>query len=60
MDSIYRRKDHGIIGGAIELSGQNVMNEVDGVVANAVNLRNAAHGVAILHLTAVGMTQRNG
>ena len=47
-------EDHGVVGRAVQLRGQDASHERQRVVHNAVHLRRAAQRVGVLHLLLVG------
>ena len=52
--AIVVAEDHGVVRGAVQLGGEDVAHEGDGVVHDAMHLRSAAQRVRVLDLLLVG------
>lgn len=46
-------EDHGVIGSTVHFSGQETSDELDGIVADTVDLRDATESVAVLDLALI-------
>ena len=51
-DLLSLSEDDGVVGGGVHLGGDDAAHKVDGVVADAVDLRAAPQRVGVLHAVA--------
>lgn len=57
--AVLLAEDHGVIGGRVQLGGDDTTDELEGIVGDTVHLRSATEGVGILHLLLIGELLEN-